>query len=157
MVKTIFMNKSASGMVVAVLLGAGMASMAQGSAQAQAGQMERPVLLLQCADATGPICRAVFQALAKVAPRHALRINPAAPVPDAISITLDLDGTDDVLSGSLHWQVGQGAMTHGPVHTSGDMPSGSNHVPEPAARRFAEDLVQFTPDLGATLARRTRA
>ena len=113
--------------------------------------MDRKVLLLHCMESTAPICRALFQELAKIAPGYALRVNPSSPVPDAFSVTLNLDASGPMLAGSLSWQAGNGRVEHGPVYTSVAIPAKGARVSHPAAQKFAGGVVKITPELRDTL------
>ena len=126
-------------------------------AQSQASQMERQVLLLHCTDATGPICQALFQALAQAAPRHIIRMNPGSPVPNAISVTLHLDARPDVLAGSLSWQEGGVRTERGPTYVSDTAPDKNGQVSHAMAWTFAEAIVQITPRLRDTLSLRSKS
>lgn len=142
--------------ILLVSLGVGAVAMAQNMAQPQARQMERQVLVLHCADTTGPICQALFQALASEAPRHIIRMNPETPVPGAISVTLELNEAAGALAGSLSWQVGPGPIQHGPDYVSDAVPDKNGRVSHAIAREFAEGVVQITPKLRDTLNLRSK-
>ncbi|SFJ71164.1 hypothetical protein [Jannaschia pohangensis] len=98
----------------------------------QAGQSQRPVMALVCDQPSDPLCQALFQALAKVAPHHAIRFNPDPPVPNAIEVTLHRGTTGD----SLSWRDAGGPPQSGAT---------IRNTGEPADHASA--LVQALPDL----------
>ena len=121
----------------------------------EANQVERPLLLLQCKETPKPICQAVFQALSQIAPRYALQINPKIIPSGSLLIILDLNKTNDTLTGSLSWRDDYGLKIHGDDLSQIYEPSKITIISHAQAKMFAQKLIKATPKLKTLLLQRS--
>ncbi len=133
--------------VVAVLLGALSVLIGWSSKDGQASQIERPVLFLRCEEVSKTVCQAMFQALAKIAPRHSIQITSKETQSETVLVILRLQKTVNALTGSLRWSSGSGALNYGPKYCIPSVITETDLVSHFQAKQFAEGLIKVTPDL----------
>ena len=120
----------------------------RGVPDAQARQVERPVLFVECPASTGSLCQALVRAVAPYAPSAVIRLDAAPAGVQALRIAFHPETVNGAFAGHLSWHVPGGAVRTGPTHqqVGGNVTKSSQ-----SAKQFAEALVKKTPELQSIL------